>query len=114
MKPSLALSVADPQLSVLLSASRGKADISRVGSNVRFRPKADINPVASLKCVGAQQCGGSWDYDLGVIVKNSNELREFIHEFRKKFSYKVKVSDVFIVLEETSGYKLPEGVFKLS
>lgn len=55
--------------------------------------------------------GGSWDYDLGIIVKNSNELREFIHEFRKKFSDKVRVSDVFIVLEETSGYKFPEGVF---
>lgn len=56
--------------------------------------------------------GGSWDYDVGVIVKNSIELREFINEFRKKFSDIAKISDVFLVLEETSGYKLPHGIFE--
>lgn len=56
--------------------------------------------------------GGSWDYDIGVIVKNSNELRDFINEFRKKFSDITKISDVFLTLEETSGYKLPKGVFE--
>lgn len=56
--------------------------------------------------------GGSWDYDIGVIVKNSVELRDFINEFRKKFSDIAKISDVFLVLEETSGYKLPKGIFE--
>src|SRR3989338_4576675 len=56
--------------------------------------------------------GGAWDYDFGVLVKNSIELREFIHEFRKNFSDCSKISDVFITLEETSGYKLPRGVFE--
>ena len=56
--------------------------------------------------------GGSWDYDLGVLVKNSIELRDFINEFRKKFSDIAKISDVFLVLDETSGYKLPKGVFE--
>lgn len=56
--------------------------------------------------------GGSWDYDIGVIVKNSIELRDFINEFRKKFSDTAKISDVFLVLEETSGYKLPKGIFE--
>ena len=56
--------------------------------------------------------GGSWDYDLGIIVKNSKELREFINDFRKQFSDIAKISDVFLTLEETTGYKLPEGVFE--
>ena len=55
---------------------------------------------------------GLWDYDIGVILKNSEELREFINEFRKEFSDFVKISDVFITLEETSGYKLQKGVFQ--
>ena len=46
---------------------------------------------------------GAWDYDIGVIVKNSNELRDFINEFRKTFSGIAKISYVFLVLEETSG-----------
>ncbi len=56
--------------------------------------------------------GGSWNYDIGVLVQNSNELREFINEYRKKFSGVSKISDVFLTLEETTGYKMPEGVFE--
>ncbi|MDP3916795.1 MAG: winged helix-turn-helix transcriptional regulator [Nanoarchaeota archaeon] len=55
--------------------------------------------------------GGSWDFDIGVLVQNSNELREFINEYRKRFSDNSKISDVFLVLEETTGYKMPSGVF---
>jgi len=55
--------------------------------------------------------GGSWDYDIGVLVQNSNELREFINEYRKKFADISKISDVFLVLEETTGYKIPSGIF---
>ncbi len=55
--------------------------------------------------------GGSWDFDIGVLVQNSNELREFINEYRKKFSDVSKISDVFLTLEETTGYKMPSGVF---
>ena len=53
--------------------------------------------------------GGRWDYDIGLVVKNSNELREFINEFRKFFSDIAKISDVFITLEEITGNKLPKG-----
>ncbi len=56
--------------------------------------------------------GGSWDFDIGVLVQNSKELREFINEYRKKFSENSKISDVFLVLEETTGYKIPAGVFQ--
>ena len=55
--------------------------------------------------------GGVWDYDAGIIARNSEELREFINDFRKVFSDFVKISDVFINLDETTVYKLPKGVF---
>ncbi len=45
------------------------------------------------------------------MAKNSIELREFINEFRTQFSDIAKIHDVFIPLEESSGYKLPKGVF---
>ena len=56
--------------------------------------------------------GGVWDYDIGVIVKNSEELREYINEFRNIFSDAVKISDVSAILREITGYKLPRGVFE--
>lgn len=56
--------------------------------------------------------GGSWDYDIGVLVQNSDELRDFINEYRREFSDVSKISDVFLTLEETTGYKMPEGVFE--
>lgn len=55
--------------------------------------------------------GGVWDYDIGIIAQNSGQLRDFINEFRRDFSDFVKISDVFINLEETTVYKLPRGVF---
>jgi len=55
--------------------------------------------------------GGSWDFDIGVLVQNSNELRDFINEYRRKFSVVSKISDVFLTLEETTGYKMPSGIF---
>lgn len=55
---------------------------------------------------------GPWDYDVGFIAKNSIELREFINELRTKFPEELKLTDVFITLEEIKGYQLPEGVFQ--
>jgi len=56
--------------------------------------------------------GEMWDYDFGLIVKNSSEVREFINEFRTKFYDIMKIHDVFLVLGEVSGFKLPQGVFE--
>ncbi len=56
--------------------------------------------------------GGVWDYDIGIIVKDSEELREYINEFRTSFSDFIKISDASAILKEVSGYKLPKGVFE--
>lgn len=56
--------------------------------------------------------GGAWDYDIGIVVKDSNELRDFINEIRSEFSDSIKINDVFIVLEESAGYKFPRGCLR--
>lgn len=55
--------------------------------------------------------GGVWDYDMGIIVKDTEELREYINEFRTSFSDLVKISDASAILKEVTGYKLPKGIF---
>lgn len=57
--------------------------------------------------------GETWDYDFGILVKNSTEVRDFINEFRTKFYDTMKIHDVFLVLGEVSGFKLPQGVFEI-
>ncbi|MBU2639922.1 MAG: Lrp/AsnC family transcriptional regulator [Nanoarchaeota archaeon] len=55
---------------------------------------------------------GDWDYDIGIIAKNSNELRNFINELRTNFPEEIKINDVSLILEEVTGYKLPKGIFE--
>lgn len=54
----------------------------------------------------------NWDIDIGIIVKNSEELREFIIKFKEKFPEFVKIHDVYIVLDTLKENVAPEGVFK--
>ena len=54
----------------------------------------------------------NWDIDVGVIVRNPEELREFIVQFKDKLSDLVKIHDVYIVLDVTKENVLPEGVFE--
>ncbi len=56
--------------------------------------------------------GGAWDFDLGILVKNSNELREFINELRTKFIETIKLNDLFLILEEITNNTLPPAIFK--
>ncbi|OGJ19982.1 hypothetical protein A3K73_03415 [Candidatus Pacearchaeota archaeon RBG_13_36_9] len=55
---------------------------------------------------------GIYDFDIGVLIKNSRELREFINELRRKFYEDIKIIDTFLVLEESSSHKLPRTVFQ--
>lgn len=54
----------------------------------------------------------NWDIDIGIIVRNSEELREFIMKFREKFPEFVKIHDVYIVLDTLKENIAPSGVFK--
>jgi Lrp/AsnC family leucine-responsive transcriptional regulator len=55
---------------------------------------------------------GLWDFDIGILVKDSLELREFINELRDKFSDIIKINDFFLLLEEISDNSLPKIVFE--
>lgn len=53
----------------------------------------------------------NWDLDIGLIVKDSEELRKFIIKLREKFE-DIKIYDIYIILEESKGNYAPKGVFK--
>ncbi len=55
---------------------------------------------------------GNYDFDVGIIAKNSSELREFINELRNNFYEEIRIYDTFLVLEEVSSHKLPLIVFE--
>ena len=54
----------------------------------------------------------NWDIDIGIIVRDSEELREFIVKFREKFPEFVKIHDVYIVLDTLKENILPASVFE--
>lgn len=54
---------------------------------------------------------GIYDFDIGVIVKNSSELRDFVNQLRAKFYDEIKIDNSFLVLEESSSHNLPKAVF---
>ncbi|MCK5624637.1 AsnC family transcriptional regulator [Candidatus Pacearchaeota archaeon] len=54
----------------------------------------------------------NWDLDIGLIIKDSFELRDFILELRKNFGETIKIHDLYLVVEEIKGDYAPSGVFK--
>ena len=54
---------------------------------------------------------GIYDFDIGVMVKDSSDLREFINQVRKDFYDEIKIINSFLVLEEVSSHNLPKIVF---
>jgi len=50
--------------------------------------------------------------DVGVTVKNSEELREFILELREKFGDSIKIYDLYVIVEESKSNSAPEAIFK--
>ena len=53
----------------------------------------------------------NWDMDIGVIVKSSEELRNFIIEIKNSFGELIKIHDMYLILEETKADITPVGVF---
>jgi DNA-binding Lrp family transcriptional regulator len=54
----------------------------------------------------------NWDMDVGVIVKSSQEFREFMIELKDSFGELIKINDMYLIVEETKADIAPEGVFK--
>ncbi len=54
---------------------------------------------------------GIYDFDIGVAVHDSSELRDFINDLRSNFYEEIKIKNIFLVLEEISSHKLPAIVF---
>jgi len=54
---------------------------------------------------------GIYDIDIGTVTKNSSELRDLINDLRSTFFEEILITDTFLVLEEISSHKLPEGIF---
>jgi DNA-binding Lrp family transcriptional regulator len=53
-----------------------------------------------------------WDFDIGLTIKNSGELREFILKFRELFGNSTKINDLYLITEELKSNALPQGVFE--
>jgi Lrp/AsnC family leucine-responsive transcriptional regulator len=70
--------------------------------------RQNLNVIYFYKYLGHE----NWDLDIGVIVKNSLELRDFILELREKFGDILKIYDIYIIVEESKPNQAPEGIFK--
>ena len=54
----------------------------------------------------------NWDLYIGLIVRNSEELRELLIKLREYFGEKIEIHDLYIVPEETKENILPDVVFE--
>lgn len=54
----------------------------------------------------------NWDLDIGILAKNSLELREFLLELRENFGGAIKINDIYIIVEESKGNYAPAGIFR--
>lgn len=55
---------------------------------------------------------GFWDFDIGILVRESSELRDFINELRGKFAETIRLDNFFLLLDEITNYTLPSALFK--
>ncbi|MBW2990928.1 Lrp/AsnC family transcriptional regulator [Candidatus Woesearchaeota archaeon] len=52
----------------------------------------------------------NWDLDIGVIVKDSTELRNVLLELKKEFTDRIKINDVYLISEILKEAP-PKGIF---
>jgi len=52
----------------------------------------------------------NWDLDVGILTKDSLELRDFILELREKFGDIIKIYDFYMIVEPKKMFS-PEGIF---
>jgi len=54
----------------------------------------------------------NWDLDIGTVVKNSLELRDFLLLLRERFGDSIKINDIYSIVELIKGNYAPRGVFQ--
>ena len=54
----------------------------------------------------------TWDIDIGVIAKNSMQLRKIILELKKNFGELIKIHDMYVVGEVIKDNIAPKGMFE--
>ncbi len=54
----------------------------------------------------------NWDLDLGLLVHDTAELREFLTNVREKFGESVEINEIFLVPEAIKENILPDVVFQ--
>ncbi len=54
---------------------------------------------------------GNWDFDIGVVVKNSLELRDFLMALRKEIAEGIRIHDVYAIGEMIKTDHIPAGLF---
>jgi hypothetical protein len=52
----------------------------------------------------------NWDLDIGILVKDAMELREFMIEVRNSFET-LKIHDMYLVTHIIKDNIAPEGIF---
>ena len=55
-----------------------------------------------------------WDLDIGLLVKNSKELREFLIELKNLFGNYMEINDIYLVPEATKENIAPDVLFQLN
>jgi len=54
----------------------------------------------------------NWDIDIGIMVQNSLQLRDFILQLKEKFGDIIKIYEIYALIEESKGNYAPEGIFE--
>ncbi len=52
-----------------------------------------------------------WDVDVGVIAKNSHDLRTILLEFRNELGVRMEIHDIYTNVEILKGDVAPQGIF---
>ncbi len=54
----------------------------------------------------------NWDLDIGLLIKNSKELREFLIEIKNSFGENMEIHDIYLVPEATKENIAPDIIFE--
>lgn len=56
---------------------------------------------------------GNHDFEIGVIVRNSDELRNYMNEIKRVFHGQIQIKNSSLILTEATSLKLPKAVFEI-